>query len=165
MLNRENKLLLSLIYIIPTYILYFAIFFVISFSKNKNQFNSSFWKLFKISAFFNVNGWWIYCIGIRIPNEPAFISFVKSWNIHGIFVTSFFTLLWYQTYVAHIINAFLCFNRFTVLFLKQNYQQFWNKNLINFAAFCLCFPFLLIWHIPFTDVYIKLKNESDPDGL
>uniref|UniRef100_A0A914QI87 Serpentine receptor class gamma n=1 Tax=Panagrolaimus davidi TaxID=227884 RepID=A0A914QI87_9BILA len=72
---------------------------------------------------------------------------------------------WDCSDATHLFNLALSFNRFTVFLLRQNYQKFWNKNLRKVLAFCFLFPVLLVWHIPFTDIYVAQNNVFDSHSL
>uniref|UniRef100_A0AC35ESX4 Serpentine receptor class gamma n=1 Tax=Panagrolaimus sp. PS1159 TaxID=55785 RepID=A0AC35ESX4_9BILA len=159
------KLLLPYIYLIPTYILYLVILYVMFISKFKTQFYGSFYKIFGLSAIFNVICSILYNLQVRFPQTPALISIVHSWGSRSFFVTFLQTGIWYTYNVAHLLNFFISFNRFTVFLLKIHYNAFWRKWLSYFIGICLIVPCFLMWHVPFTDIYLKPKYSSDPNGL
>lgn len=162
---QNLKLLIPLIYIIPSYILYAVIFYVVYFTKNKHKFNGAFNKLFAISGIVYVICSITYFFALRVPNTPLFIPFAKKWGIKSVFITLLQTTLWYTCYIAPLFHVVISFNRFTVFKLKTNYEHFWKKWLKFLVAFCLLFLCCLIWHTPLTGIFMQLKNESDPDSL
>lgn len=162
--SQNLKFFLPLIYVIPSYILYVVIICIIFFSKIKHKFSGSFYKLLGFSAMYNLISSIIYFLNIRMMKTPIFIPFVNTWGTRGVLVTFLHTFTWYLTNATHLFNFMLPFNRFTVFFLRTSYQKFWTRYLKIFLGFCVLFPILLIWHIPFTDIFIKLENDSNVDG-
>uniref|UniRef100_A0A914QKM7 Serpentine receptor class gamma n=1 Tax=Panagrolaimus davidi TaxID=227884 RepID=A0A914QKM7_9BILA len=163
--SANRKFFLSFIYLIPTYLLYFIILYTIFFSRVKFKFSGSFIQLFGYSALIYLFSSFAYYFEIRVVKTPLFLPFVKSWGIRNFLITILHTFIWYLADATHLFNLALSFNRFTVFLLRQNYQKFWNKNLRKVLAFCFLFPVLLVWHIPFTDIYVAQNNVFDSHSL
>ena len=163
-LTENLRFLLPLIYIIPTYFLYLFLLFTVFLSRMKQKFSGSFCKLFGAASIYYFIYSIIYYLNVRVTTAPIIIPFVKSWGVRGFLPTFLQTASFYLLNCTHLFSASLSLNRFTVFALRASYQPFWDRYLKYIIGFCVLYPLGLVWHIPFTDVYLQLANESDPTG-
>lgn len=162
--ENDIRFLASLAYTLPTYVLYAALFYTIFFSAACHKFSGSFYTLFGLSTVYYVSYSFFYCIDMRFGLTSLLIPFVKTWGTRGFMVTFFHLMMWYSTYVTHLFNCLLAFNRLTVFALKARYQKFWDTYLKLFLAIAKLLPIAFVWHIPFNDIYVQLDDETDPDS-
>ncbi|KAE9553371.1 hypothetical protein FO519_003434 [Halicephalobus sp. NKZ332] len=142
------RVLGPLIYIIPTFLLYFLLLKIIFFSKNREKFRTSFYSLFGVSAINNMVYCIFYFIFYRTTNAPIFLPLLSLLPERHFLLTMVPWIMFHAMYTQNFLDCIIAFNRFTVIYLKTNYRNFWKKHLLQILV---------------TDVAIKFMNESDPD--
>ncbi|KAE9555229.1 hypothetical protein FO519_001579 [Halicephalobus sp. NKZ332] len=81
----------------------------------------------------------------------------------GFFLTFALVICYHCGAATPIIDLFISFNRFTVIFLNVKYHEFWRKMMPWVYGIVLVVPNFFTWHLWLTDVRNELVNASDPD--
>uniref|UniRef100_A0A7E4VCD1 Serpentine receptor class gamma n=1 Tax=Panagrellus redivivus TaxID=6233 RepID=A0A7E4VCD1_PANRE len=102
-----------------------------------------------------------YCQG-RILGAPVFLSFVESLPTDGAFPMVFAFLGYGSIYCGQCLNALLSFNRFSVIYLKANYVDFWKKYLKYFLIAAFTIPILMTIQFTVTQPAILFYLDSEP---
>lgn len=163
-LGEDLKFILPLIYIIPSFIIYFIVLHLIFLGKNKSKFSGSFYKIFGCSAINYMIHATIYYFVLRVPTTPSFLPFVRTWPKRGPLLVAMFMILYYSAMANHLYSVLMSFNRFTVFILKIRYKPFWQKYVKWFILVCVLSPFLGVWQFILTDIVIEPDFDDQPNG-
>ena len=148
------KHVLALIYIIPSWILYFIILYTIFFGPNRQNYSSSFYKIFWFSVINYIIHSASYYFVYRFTTIPMLRSFLETWPAESIWYPIIYIIMHYSAGAIHTYNLALSFNRATVFLYKNQHVLFWKRNLKFILAFCLLLPLIFVWTFPF----IGIKN-------
>lgn len=123
MTNTASKnnliVILPFIYIIPSFILYFIVLYVLLFSKASKKFlKTSFYKLFIMSAINNMAQFIMYFLYFKAPSGALFVWLFSSLPQKSIIWPIGMLLLYHTAIVQNFLDMLLTFNRFTVFILK-----------------------------------------------
>ena len=143
-LNLKN--IGSLIYIIPSYILYLLILWIMFLSPAKNNFSGSFYKLFGCSAINYLIQSIFYYFTLRFSYTPVFFPLVKDCAKSSWIYPIMYIFMFYSAAALHLYSVALSFNRFTVFIFKAGYAKFWKRWLKYILGFCILFPVCFAWH-------------------
>lgn len=152
---EDFKQLITLIYIIPTLILYGIILYIIFLSSAKSKFTSSFYSLFGFSAINYVIHALCYFILYRFTKIRLVFGFLETWPSESIFYLFIYGASFYSFFASHTYTLAISFNRFTIFILKTEYNSFWKKYLKFILALCVFGPLIFVWSFPF----IGIKNK------
>ena len=151
----DLKHLLALIYMIPSWILYFIILYIIFFSSQKHNYTGSFYWLFGFSAINNLIQSSTYYIIYRFTRIPLLNSYLETWPQESLWYIIVYTAMYYSAYAIHTYSLALSFNRITVFLFKNRHVLFWKRNLKFILAFCVLGPLVFVWTFPF----IEIRNQ------
>lgn len=149
---QELKHLLSLLYIVPSLILYIIILYLIFFSSSKQKFSASFYWIFGFSAINYILHAVVYYFLIRFTAIPAFFTFLQNSPKENFFYPIFYALLYYSGHGIHLYSLMISFNRFTIFILKTRYDTFWRNYLKYILYLCVFGPLIFIWNFPFMNI-------------
>ena len=157
------RVLAPLLYIVPLFILYLIIFFVMTCSKSQKQFNSWFLHYFKVGLLCNLGAVFFYYAYVRTSEAPIFLPMYSILPKTSFIITVAPFLSYYCLMASGICDAILALNRFSIFILKNRYKSFWRRCGVFFLLFILIFPGILNFHFFFTDVRIEPINASNPN--
>uniref|UniRef100_A0A7E4VQU8 Serpentine receptor class gamma n=1 Tax=Panagrellus redivivus TaxID=6233 RepID=A0A7E4VQU8_PANRE len=153
--------IVSILCILPTFCLYGAIMRLV-FWHTQQDYHTPFYKLFVvgtcIAAIITTS---TYFTG-HILGAPMFLPLVEVLPHSGPFPTFFLCLLYYGIYAGELINCALAFNRFSIVILKHNYRDWWNRHLKQFVAVVLIFPFVFLWIFLISTNRIYIFDDNNP---
>ncbi|KAE9553372.1 hypothetical protein FO519_003435 [Halicephalobus sp. NKZ332] len=161
MTDIDFFILLPLVYIIPTYMMYFVELFILFVNRKGPKFTSNFFIIWITSAINNLVCCALFFLTSRGVRAPILSAFYSGFPKSGFFTTSTIFILYCSGAAQVILDLVLCFNRFTVVWLGSGHVPFWNNycKIILFIAFF--FPVLMSWEAWFFDVRIFPVNATD----
>ncbi|CEF61032.1 7TM GPCR, serpentine receptor class g (Srg) family-containing protein [Strongyloides ratti] len=162
-LYNYNKIIffISLIYEIPSFILLFIIEIILILPSNKNKFQSSFFKIIFFNGIFDIISFVAFTFHHKFPNYGIFVNFY-----HYLYITNFdvrvIEFIRSFSSVAQLIGIFfLCFNRFTSIFLRLQYGYIWRYLLPLYYIITIILPVFFTFPILLDKMIYKPFNKSN----
>uniref|UniRef100_A0A7E4VEE8 Serpentine receptor class gamma n=1 Tax=Panagrellus redivivus TaxID=6233 RepID=A0A7E4VEE8_PANRE len=98
----------------------------------------------------------------RLLGAPIYLDFVEAIPTDGAVPMILMFIGYGSIYCGQLLNAMISFNRFSVIYLKANYVEFWKKYLKLFLLFAFVIPLCLTIQFTVTQPAMLLYDESDP---
>ncbi|KAK0424136.1 hypothetical protein QR680_008507 [Steinernema hermaphroditum] len=160
-MNSEiNKLVVSLLYGIPSFLLYILIFVQLVRPKHKKRFDNPFYRLCFLIGVVDCLGYIHYFVFFVLP----MYSFISPLYASSLFASSpFTTAIYFSNYVFGYLqlfgNCFLTFNRFTSIVFPLTHAKIWIRcyplsvviTVVSALAPCWYVSTTAAWYTPLFD--------------
>lgn len=113
---------------IPSYILYFILLYLMFFSAVKSKFCASFYWIFGFSAITYIIHSICYYTTYRFTSTPLCYSFLQTWPTRNVFYPIIYTLTYYTVHVA--LNAVICPFDFTYSIKQNIFPGYYSINVV-----------------------------------
>ncbi|KAK0424101.1 hypothetical protein QR680_008502 [Steinernema hermaphroditum] len=164
-MNTEVALLtLSLLYGIPSFLLYVVILFQFVRPKYRNRFSNPFFRLCFLMGVVDCVGYLIFYIFFTLPIYSMFSSFYGSALF---FPSPFTTAVYFSAHLNSNIqifgNCFLTLNRFTAIVLPLKHDKIWDKCFLATIVVSLLAAIAPIWQLSSTAAWYTPLHEEFPE--
>ncbi|KAK0424103.1 hypothetical protein QR680_008502 [Steinernema hermaphroditum] len=164
-MNTELALLtLSLLYGIPSFLLYVVILFQLVRPKYRNRFSNPFFRLCFLMGVVDCVGYLIFYIFFTLPIYSMFSSFYGSALF---FPSPFTTAVYFSAHLNSNIqifgNCFLTLNRFTAIVFPLKHDKIWDKCFLATIVVSLLAAVAPIWQLSSTAAWYTPLHEELPE--
>ena len=158
-----NEVVLGqLVYIIPSFILYFIEIYVMFFGAQRSKFNTiSFNKIFFIYAVNNIIAEILYYFFFRIAYASLFFEFFKRILGYHIILTILWQLLFHTSLNISLIDLILSINRFTDIVIPVQSKALWDGKIKWVIVVVVIFPMICFWNFQFVELTLIYANSSE----
>lgn len=99
----------------------------------------------------------------RVRYTPCLMFIFNALPPSAVYLTFVYSCTYYFIYVELFANLILNFNRASIIFLRNRYQDFWKVALIPLMIFFFAISILFILHHWFTNVTLQPIDSTDLD--
>ncbi|KAK0424108.1 hypothetical protein QR680_008502 [Steinernema hermaphroditum] len=160
------KLTISLLYGIPSFVLYIVILIQIVRPKYRKTFSNAFFRLFSAIGFVDCLGYLTYYTFFTLPmysiTSPIFGS---SLFAPSAFTTGIYFSLFMSGYLQIFGNCFLTVNRFTAIVFPLRHDKIWRALLPISVVTTIIISIAPCWQVSTaTALYVPLQSDSPQGG-
>ncbi|KAK0424132.1 hypothetical protein QR680_008507 [Steinernema hermaphroditum] len=160
-------LVLSLLYGIPSFVLYVVILIQLIRPKHHKRFSNPFFRLCFLIGIVDCIGYLNFYFFVRLPTY-AFLSFVYTSPLFNSspLTTAMYFLIYFCSNLQLFGNCFLTFNRFTSIVFPLRHHQIWRYCFPASIVLTTLSSLVPFWYLTDTAVwYIPLYNDDPSLGL
>uniref|UniRef100_A0A1I7YU49 Serpentine receptor class gamma n=1 Tax=Steinernema glaseri TaxID=37863 RepID=A0A1I7YU49_9BILA len=165
-MNSEVVMLVvSLLYGIPSLVLYVAILVQLVRPKYEKRFNNPFFKLCFLLGVVDCVGYLDFYIFLTLPTYSIFSSFYgSSFFTPSAFTTGIYFMSYFSGYLQLFGNCFLTFNRFTSIVFPFRHTKIWRKLFPISIVATVIFALAPCWFLATTKTFYMPLYENSPDS-
>uniref|UniRef100_A0A7E4VWN4 Serpentine receptor class gamma n=1 Tax=Panagrellus redivivus TaxID=6233 RepID=A0A7E4VWN4_PANRE len=164
------------IYVIPTFILYLRLLYILLISEHRTNFNSAFYRIFILKAVSSIICVVTFELCFRLPDAPGAAIFMRYLPPTGVFPKILLILCYHSGTVMFLMEGVVSLNRATTILLSTRHNSFWASLMPFVYLISAVFPLSFTWSLWFTDIsllpddYTHIPGEApstvdeDPQG-